>query len=72
MGSATTLNIEFHGNDGSSRTLKSLDVLEGEIIDATVMSKNALIDFLTEQVAEAKAKGVFILCAHEGNNDEDF
>ncbi|OIQ34932.1 MAG: isocitrate dehydrogenase (NADP(+)) [Crocinitomix sp. MedPE-SWsnd] len=55
---STTLNIEFHGNDGSSRTLKSLDVQAGEIIDATVMSKNALVDFLAEQVADAKAKGV--------------
>lgn len=58
MSSATTLNIEFHGNDGSSKTLKSLDVLEGEIIDATVMSKKALLAFLEAQVADAKAKGV--------------
>ncbi|MFT4601694.1 MAG: isocitrate dehydrogenase [Arenicella sp.] len=58
MGSATKLNIEFHGNDGSSRTLKSLEVQDGEIIDATVMSKSALVTFLTEQVADAKAKGV--------------
>ena len=30
----------------------------GEVIDATVMSKRALVGFLTEQIADAKAKGV--------------
>jgi isocitrate dehydrogenase len=58
MSKGTTLSIQFHGNDGSSQTLKSLDVIEGEIIDGTVLSKNALLEFLTEQVADAKAKGV--------------
>ncbi|MEO9534117.1 MAG: NADP-dependent isocitrate dehydrogenase [Crocinitomicaceae bacterium] len=58
MNKATTLSIQFHGNDGSSRTLKTLDVLEGEIIDATRMSKKALLAFLQEQVADAKAKGI--------------
>ena len=58
MAKATTLSIEFHGDNGSSNTLKTLDVIEGEIIDGTVMSKNALIAFLAEQVADAKAKGV--------------
>ena len=33
MAKATTLSIEFHGDNGSSNTLKTLDVIEGEIID---------------------------------------
>jgi len=40
-------------------TLKdSVPVLEGEIIDSTVMSKKALVAFLEEQIADAKAQGV--------------
>ena len=55
---AATINIDFKGKDGSSKTLKTLNVLAGEIIDGTVMSKKALLAFLAEQVKDAKAKGV--------------
>ena len=58
MDAATTLNIEFHGVDGSSKTLKQVDTLAGEVIDATRMSKKALLAFLAEQVQDAKDKGV--------------
>lgn len=55
----TVAKIEFIGNDGSSQVLKeSTPLLAGEIIDASVMSKNALTAFLDEQIADAKAKGV--------------
>lgn len=37
---------------------ESVPVLEGEIIDGTMMSKKALVSFLEAQVADAKAKGV--------------
>ena len=54
-----TLRIEHVGADGSITVLKpSLKVLEGEIVDAAVMSKSALVSFLTAQIAEAKAQGV--------------
>jgi isocitrate dehydrogenase len=45
---------------GSTTTIlkESVPVLEGEIIDGTMMSKKALVSFLESQVADAKAKGV--------------
>jgi len=47
------------GKNGTEEVLKSsIPVLEGEIIDATFLSKKALITFLEEQKADAKAKGV--------------
>ncbi|MFB2538008.1 MULTISPECIES: NADP-dependent isocitrate dehydrogenase [unclassified Acinetobacter] len=56
---ATTVSFVFTANDGTKTELrKPLALKAGEIIDATVMSKKALISFLTEQVADAKAKGV--------------
>ncbi len=45
--------------DGTETVLKDgLKVLEGEIVDATVMRAAALDAFLREQVAQAKADGV--------------
>lgn len=57
--SDTNIRIELVNNDGTSSILKDkVSLLKGEIIDATVMSKKALMSFLNEQVADAKAKGV--------------
>ncbi|TRO67032.1 NADP-dependent isocitrate dehydrogenase [Christiangramia sabulilitoris] len=54
-----TLKIEFTSEDGSNKTLKdNLKVLKGEVVDATVMSKKALLNFLREQVKDAKEKDV--------------
>ena len=51
--------IEFVDQDGNTEVLKEkLALLDGEIIDATVMSKRALRAFLEEQVEDAKKKGV--------------
>ena len=51
--------IEFIGQDGTTKVLKEkLALLDGEIIDATVMNKNALRAFLEEQVEDAKKKDV--------------
>ncbi|NNL65583.1 MAG: NADP-dependent isocitrate dehydrogenase, partial [Myxococcales bacterium] len=59
MEKATTARIEHVSADGSVRVLKDgLELLAGEVIDATFMSRKALVDFLGEQVADAKAKGV--------------
>ena len=52
------VSIQFIGEQGTSVLKKDLALLKGEIIDATVMSKKALLAFLEEQVADAKAKGV--------------
>ena len=51
--------IEFVAADGSVTVLKEKTPLEpGEVVDATFMSAKALREFLTEQVADAKAQGV--------------
>jgi isocitrate dehydrogenase len=57
--SATKISIVHESADGSKNLLKAdIALLEGEVIDATVMSKKALVKFYTEQIADAKAKGV--------------
>ncbi len=51
--------IEFVAQDGNITPLmKTLPLLDGEIIDATVMSKKALRSFLAEQIEDAKKKDV--------------
>jgi isocitrate dehydrogenase len=56
---ATDVRIEHHGADGEVTVLKdSTPLLAGEIIDAAVMSRRALVDFLREQVADAREQGV--------------
>ncbi|MCM4157916.1 NADP-dependent isocitrate dehydrogenase [Gramella sp. AN32] len=53
------LMIVFKNENGDEKILKNnLQVLEGEIIDATTMSKKALLAFLKEQVKDAKQKNV--------------
>ncbi len=57
--SATTAKIEFVGKDGNISILKdNLKLQEGEIIDGTFMSKNALRAFLDKEIKDAKEKGV--------------
>ena len=54
-----SLNIVLTDNKGEKTVLKeNLKVLKGEIIDATVMSKKALVSFLEEQVKDANEKKV--------------
>lgn len=56
---ATEVSIEFHGADGSSKTLKAPFPLQaGEIIDAAAMNRNALSSFLEEQIADAREQGI--------------
>ncbi len=55
---ATTVKIELASN-GEKKVLKDdLALLKGEVIDATVMSKKALIQFLDEQIKDANQKGI--------------
>ena len=59
MEKPTTISIEWEGEDGTHATLKEkLVLLEGEIIDASVMSCNALKSFLEAEKTDAKEKGV--------------
>ncbi len=56
---AGTVKIVLNGTDGSKTVLKeNLSVLKGEIIDASVMEKKALLSFLAAQIKDAKDKGV--------------
>jgi isocitrate dehydrogenase len=56
---ATTVTIEHVAADGTTTPLKSdLALLEGEVIDAAVMRKQALVEFLAEQLRDADAQGV--------------
>ncbi|MGO2754011.1 NADP-dependent isocitrate dehydrogenase [Brachybacterium alimentarium] len=54
-----TLSIVHVAADGTETVLKaSLPVLDGEIVDSTVMRAEALDAFLREQIAAAKEQGV--------------
>ncbi|MEO5608404.1 MAG: NADP-dependent isocitrate dehydrogenase [Ornithinibacter sp.] len=54
-----TLTIRHVAADGTTTTLKDgLSVLDGEVVDATVIRVAALDAFLREQIARAKAEGV--------------
>ncbi len=54
-----SLRIELVGDDGTTTVLReSVPVLAGEVVDATVMRVAVLREFLTEQIARAKAEGV--------------
>jgi len=56
---ATDVKIEFFGNDGSSKVLKaSTPLLDGEIIDASVMNMAALKSFIAKEIEDTKAQGV--------------
>ena len=56
---AQTIRIELHTEDGKIIPLKeNLKLLEGEIIDATLMSHKALRAFLAEQIKDAQAKNI--------------
>ena len=55
----TTIKIILEESSGKEQVLKeNLKLLNGEIIDATMMSKKALLNFLEEQVKDAKKKHV--------------
>lgn len=59
LADATTIKIVHTDAKGKQTNLKeSLDLLPGEIIDATTLSKTALIEFLEEQVEDALDKSV--------------
>ncbi len=57
---ATTVRIEFKGNEGPNGIIlkDGIALQAGEIMDSSKMSKQALVEFLGEQVNDAKDKGV--------------
>ncbi|WP_330286247.1 NADP-dependent isocitrate dehydrogenase [Streptomyces sp. NBC_00576] len=56
---AGSLRIELVGEDGSTSVLReSVPVLADEVVDASVLHVAALREFLTAQIARAKAEGV--------------
>src|SRR3546814_18348468 len=58
---ADDVRIELVAEDGDVTVLKeSVKLLPGEIIDASVMSKRALVEFLEAQIADAKAQDVLL------------
>lgn len=59
MSADGNLRIEHVDSSGEVTVLKAdIPVLDGEIVDSTVMSVAALRTFLAEQVADAKERGV--------------
>jgi isocitrate dehydrogenase len=59
IATAGSLKVELFAADGSVKVLKeSVKVLAGEIVDASVLSKNALRAFIAEQIEDAKQQGV--------------
>ena len=59
LADATTSTIQHIDNNGAKTILKDgLTLQKGEIIDATVMSKSALLSFLDTQIKDANDKGI--------------
>ncbi len=59
LANAGSLKIELQQADGKTVVLKEKTAVKaGEIVDAAVMSRNALASFVQAQIADAKAKGV--------------
>ncbi|MBZ0326067.1 MAG: NADP-dependent isocitrate dehydrogenase [Altibacter sp.] len=59
IGKDDNLRIVLTKNDGTDVILKeSIPVLEGEIIDASVMRKAALLEFLKREIQDAKRSGI--------------
>lgn len=59
MAADDSLSIVFTSDSGNEKIFKKdLSVLKGEIIDATVMSRKALISFFKDQITDAKNQDV--------------
>lgn len=59
MEKAGAVNIKFTDKNGNSKLLKeNLELLEGEVLDGTFISKKALKSFLADQIEAAKKEDV--------------
>jgi isocitrate dehydrogenase len=58
---ATTVRIEYVGDDGKVSVLKEkTSLFDGEVIDASVMNVRALREFYAAQIAAAKESGILL------------
>ena len=61
MAEADAVRIELVGEDGSVTVLKDMLALQvGEVIDSSVMSRQALREFLAQEIADAKSNDVLL------------
>ncbi|WP_296635496.1 NADP-dependent isocitrate dehydrogenase [Polaribacter sp.] len=61
LSKGTSVTIKHIAESGTESVLKEeINLLDGEIIDATTMSKKALLSFLEAQITDAKEKGVLL------------
>lgn len=61
INSGGDVKIEWQGADGEVRVLKEkTPVLADEVIDATVMNRQALCAFFQQSIADAKAQGLLL------------
>ena len=61
VANAISIKIIHEDTNGKETILKdSFDLLEKEIIDATVLSKKVLLNFLEKEISEAKEQGVLL------------
>ena len=55
----STVRIELVTEDGSTKVLKeNLEMLKGEVLDASVMSRSALREFLSREIDDAREQGI--------------
>ena len=57
---AGALRIEFTDAQGRTTVLKQVNVLDGEVVAATAMSRRALCDFYGRAIDEAKTAGILL------------
>lgn len=58
---ATNVKIEFVAQNGSVKVLKeSLPLLTGEIIDSSLLSRSALVEFYKQSIADAQEEDVLL------------
>ncbi|WP_298765945.1 NADP-dependent isocitrate dehydrogenase [uncultured Polaribacter sp.] len=61
ISNATSISIQHTDTNGKTTVLKeNVALLDGEIIDATVMSKKALLNFLETEINDAHEKGILL------------
>lgn len=61
MSKDSSVDIEFTDANGNSTILKkNISLLDGEIIDTTILSKKALVSFFKEQFKNAKEQNVLL------------
>lgn len=55
---ATAVSIRYSGEEGTQILKEGLPLLQGEVIDTSVMSMTRLKSFIQDEIADAKNKGV--------------